>query len=92
MAQDLLLEVPPPLTSGAPPNLDAARAIATEARRAGRRQLNAAEAARLLACFGIPFARTEIGTSAEQVRAIAVDIAFRCDSSFSPATSSTFPT
>jgi acetyltransferase len=76
MAQGLLLEVPSPLTSGVPPNLDAARAIAEEARRAGRRNLNEAEAARLLACFGIPFARTEIGTSAEQLRAIAQDIGF----------------
>lgn len=76
MAQGLLLEVPPPLISATPPNLEAARAIAAEARSAGRRQLNEAEAARLLACFGIPFARTEIGTSAEQVLAIAKDIGF----------------
>ncbi len=76
MAQDLLLEVPSPLTSGVPPNLDAARAIAEEARRAGRSLLNEAEAARLLACFGIPFAQTEIGTSADEVRAIARDIGF----------------
>lgn len=76
MAQDLLLEVPPPLISGTSPDLEAARAIAVEAQRAGRRQLNEAEAARLLACFGIPFARTEIGTSVEQVLAIARDIGF----------------
>jgi len=76
MAQDLLLEVPPPLISGTPPNLALARAIALEVRRAGRCQLNQAEAARLLACFGIPFARTEIGTCAQQVLSIATDIGF----------------
>ncbi|MEO6352969.1 MAG: hypothetical protein ABIO19_02710, partial [Burkholderiaceae bacterium] len=81
------LEVPPPLISGTPPKLEEARAIALEVQRAGRRQLNKAEAARLLACFGIPYARTEIGRSAEQVLAIATDI--RSSSSFCPATSNT---
>lgn len=76
MAQDLLLEVPSPLTSSIPPNLDMAHSIAAEAQRAGRTRLNEAEAARLLGCFGIPVARTEIGTSAEQVRAIAREIGF----------------
>ena len=76
MAQDLLLEVPSPLASGVPPNVDMARAIAEEARRAGRSRLSDSEAARLLGCFGIPFARTEIGTSAEQVLALARDIGF----------------
>jgi acetyltransferase len=76
MAQDLLLEVPSPLATGIQPSLDVARAIAREVRGAGRRHLNEAEAARLFACFGIPFARTEIGTSAEQARTIARDIGF----------------
>lgn len=76
MAQDLLLEVPSPLMSGTPPDLEMARAIALEARRAGRRKLNEAEAARLLACFGISFARTEIATSLEQLIAIAREIGF----------------
>lgn len=76
MAQDLLLEVPPPLLSGTPPKVEEAHAIALEVQRAGRRQLNEAEAARLLTCFGIPYARTEIGNSAEQVLAIATDIGF----------------
>lgn len=76
MAQSLLLEVPPPLISGTPPDLEEAHAIAVEARRAGRRQLNEVEAARLLACFGIPFARTEIATSLEQLIAIAREIGF----------------
>jgi acetyltransferase len=76
MAQDMLLEVPSPLMSGTPPDLEMARTIALEARRAGRRQLNEAEAARLLACFGIPFARTEIATSVEQLIVIAREIGF----------------
>jgi acetyltransferase len=38
--------------------------------------LNEAEAARLLACFGIPFARTEIATSVEQLIVIAREIGF----------------
>jgi len=76
MAQDLLLEVPSPLTSSVPPDLDIARSIAEEARRAGRSRLNEAEAARLLGCFRIPVARTEIGSTAEQVRAIAREIGF----------------
>jgi acetyltransferase len=76
MAQDLLLEVPSPLTSSVPPNLDLARTIAEQARRDGRAHLNEAEVARLLACFGIPYARTEIGTTAEQACAIARDIGF----------------
>jgi len=76
MAQDLLLEVPPPLISGTPPDLDEAQAIALAAQAAGRRHLNEAEAARLFACFGIPFAQTEIGRSAEQVQSIARAIGF----------------
>ena len=76
MAQDLLLEVPPPLISGTPPDLEMARSIAEGARSAGRSQLNEVESARLLACFGIPFARTEIGTSAKEVCAFAREIGF----------------
>jgi acetyltransferase len=76
IAQNLLLEVPSPLTSSVPPDLEEARAIAGEARRAGRSRLNETEAARLLGCFRIPYARTEIGTSAEQVRASARKIGF----------------
>ena len=75
-AQDLLLEVPPPLTAAAPPNLDLARAIAEEARRTGQTRLNEAQTARLLACFDIPFARTEIASSAEQLRIKANSIGF----------------
>ena len=76
MAQDLLLEVPSPLTSSVQPDLGLARSIAGEARRSGRSVLNEAEAARLLGCFGIPVVRTQIGTSADEVRAIAREIGF----------------
>ncbi|MFA7281008.1 MAG: bifunctional acetate--CoA ligase family protein/GNAT family N-acetyltransferase [Sterolibacterium sp.] len=76
MAQDLLLEVPPPLASVAAPNLALAQSIGIEACRSGRTLLNEVEAAQLLGCFGIPFAPTEIGTSAKEVRAIANRIGF----------------
>ncbi|MBI5922515.1 MAG: bifunctional acetate--CoA ligase family protein/GNAT family N-acetyltransferase [Betaproteobacteria bacterium] len=76
MAQDLLLEVPPPLASVAAPDLALAQSIGSGASRSGRTQLNEVEAARLLGCFGIPFAQTEIGNSAKEVRAIAKRIGF----------------
>ncbi len=76
MAQDLLLEVPPPLSSATPPDLALAFDIAHRVRDGGRTRLNEAEVALLLGCFGIPFARTEIGRCAEEVRAIAKDIGF----------------
>ena len=76
MAQDLLLEVPSPLASDLRPDLDGAREIGQQAREEGRKQLNEVQAARLLGCFAIPVAKTGIGTSAEQVRAIARDIGY----------------
>jgi len=76
MAQNLLLEVPPPLASDTRPDLDRARSIAEEARSARRRRLNEDQAARLLGCFGIPVARTQIGASAKQVRDIARKLGF----------------
>jgi len=76
MAQDLLLEVPPPLASVAAPNLALAQSIGRSASRSGRTRLNEVEAAQLLGCFGIPFALPEIGTTAEEVRAIAKRIGF----------------
>lgn len=76
MAQDLLLEVPPPLTSAAPPNLVLAKNIGIEASLSGRTHLNEVEVSRLLGCFGIPFAPTEIGSSADEVHAIAMRIGY----------------
>ena len=76
MAQDLLLEVPPPLTSAVSPDLALARGIALVAADSGRTRLNEVEVALLLGSFGIPFARTEIGRSAEDVRAIAKSIGY----------------
>lgn len=76
MAQDLLLEVPPPLISAAAPNLALAHHIGLEARRAGRNHLNEIEVAQLLGCFGIPFVRTETATCAEEVLAVAKSIGF----------------
>jgi acetyltransferase len=76
MAQDLLLEVPSPLSSTVPPRLELARAIAAEAQRASRTQLDEAETGQLLACFGIAFAQTQIAASAEEACAIAREIGF----------------
>lgn len=76
MAQNLLLEVPAPLSSATPPNVALAFDIAHRLRDSGRTRLNGAELASLLGCFGIPYARTEIGRTAEEVRTIAKDIGF----------------
>ena len=76
MAQDLLLEVPPPLTSATPPDLALAFKLAQTVKDSGRTRLNQVEIAGLLGGFGIPFLRTEIGRSAEEVLAIAKDIGF----------------
>lgn len=76
MAQNLLLEVPPPLTSTNVPIFSLAHSLARTAIDSGRAYLNEVEVALLFRCFGISFARTEIGGSAEEVRAIANDIGF----------------
>ena len=76
MAQRLLLEVPAPLASNVQPDLDTARSIAQAVIRSGRTALSETEATRLLGCFGIPAARTEIARSRDEVRAIARDLGF----------------
>ncbi|MCX7177379.1 MAG: GNAT family N-acetyltransferase, partial [Proteobacteria bacterium] len=76
MAQDLLLEVPPPLTSAAAPDLLGAQGVARVACLDGRSRLNEVEVARLLGCFGIPFVRTEIATGADELRALAKSMGF----------------
>jgi len=76
MAQRLLLEVPAPLASNVQPDLDTARSIAQAVIRSGRTALSETEATRLLGCFGIPAARTEIARSRDEVRAIARELGF----------------
>jgi len=71
MAQRLLLEVPAPLASNVQPDLDTARSIAEAVLRSGRTALSETEATRLLGCFDIPAAHTEIARSRDEVRAIA---------------------
>ena len=75
-AQRLLLEVPAPLASNVQPDLDTARSIAQAVIRAGRTALSETEATRLLGCFGIPAARTEIARSRDEVRAIARELGY----------------
>lgn len=76
MAQDLLLEVPPPLTSAAAPDLLGAQGVARVACLDGRSRLNEVEVARLLGCFGIPFVRTEVATGSDELRALAKSMGF----------------
>ena len=75
-AQRLLLEVPAPLASNVQPDLDTARSIAQAVIRSGRTALSETEATRLLGCFGIPAARTEIARSRDEVRAIARELGY----------------
>ncbi len=75
-AQELLLEVPPPLSSVAAPDLALANRIAQTAADSGRSRLTEVEIAQLLACFGIACARTEIAHTRDEVRAIAKAIGF----------------
>ena len=76
MAQRLLLEVPAPLASNVQPDLDTAHSIAEAVIGSGRTALSETEATRLLGCFGIPAARTEIARSRDEVPAIARELGF----------------
>jgi len=75
-AQRLMLEVPPPLSSTAQPDLVAAGAIARAAVAEGRTLLTEPESKRLLACFGIPVPQTMIAATAEAALAAAGTLGF----------------
>ena len=75
-AQQLLLEVPPPLTAEAAPDLAGALAIAQAAAQAGRTLLTEPESKALLACFGIPVPPTEIAASLADALAAAARLGY----------------
>jgi acetyltransferase len=64
--QQLLLEVPPPLTQEEPPDIGAAKAIIEGALAAGRTTLSQTESKRLLAAFRISVAMSIVVPTLEQ--------------------------
>ena len=63
--RELRLQVPPPHVDEFDHDLAGARRIIEAARTDGRHVLDEAEAKQLLACFGLPIARTQLATRAE---------------------------
>ena len=70
-AQQLLLEVPPPLTAAGSHDLAGAHALATQVAAAGRTLMSEPESKQLLTCFGIPVPQTLIATTVDEALAAA---------------------
>ncbi|MFO1425914.1 MAG: GNAT family N-acetyltransferase [Steroidobacteraceae bacterium] len=69
--QQMLLQVPGPLSDEPPPDLEAARAVLGAARAAGRTLLTPRESKALLAAFRIPVAESRAAADAETAVAAA---------------------
>lgn len=74
--QEILLEVPGPLTDDAAPRIEDARRIVEGALAEGRTQLSQVEGKALLAAFHIPVADVRKATTAEEAAANAQQLGF----------------
>lgn len=74
--QELLLEVPGPLTNAASPRLEEAQAIVDGALSEGRTQLSQVEGKALLSAFHIPVAEVRKATTAEEAAAAGQQLGF----------------
>ena len=70
-AQQLLLEVPPPLAATGNHDLNGAQALAAQVAAAGRTLMSEPESKQLLTCFGIPVPQTLITTTVDEALAAA---------------------
>jgi acetyltransferase len=74
--QELLLQVPEPLSPAGKPDSEGARIIVQSALAAGRRLLDVVESKALLSAFGIPIVRSVPAHDAAEAVAIAEEIGF----------------
>ncbi len=73
-SQELLLETPTAVAESLPAHVRRAQAIVQAALADGREWLDPAEVASFLACYGIPFARTEAVASPPEAAKVAAEI------------------
>jgi acetyltransferase len=76
LARELLMQVPPSISSNFTADVDGARKVAREALGAGRTQLGEAESKAILACFGIPVVPSHAAADPQQAAQVAQRIGF----------------
>jgi acetyltransferase len=73
-AQEELMQTPPQLPEGQPPDAAEAKAVIAGALARGRSILSEVEAKRILAAYGISTVETRVATSAAAVHAVAAEV------------------
>jgi acetyltransferase len=74
LARELLMQVPPSISTGFTPDLDGARQVVRAALDKGRTQLTEAESKAILAAYGIPVVATHAATGPQDAARVAQQI------------------
>lgn len=74
--QELLMQVPPSVSSEITPRFAVAQAVARDALSQGRSMLSEPEAKTMLAAYGIPVVKTQIAHTVDEVMSAAREIGF----------------
>ncbi|MDK9704988.1 MAG: bifunctional acetate--CoA ligase family protein/GNAT family N-acetyltransferase [Sulfuritalea sp.] len=71
LARELLMQVPPSISSGFTPDVDGARRVVREALDAGRTQLTEAESKAILSAYGIPVVAAHAAADPQEAAQVA---------------------
>lgn len=76
LARELLMQVPPSISSSFTPDVEAAREVIRTALKAGKTQLAEAESKAILSTYGIPVVPTHVAADPQQAAQVAQRIGF----------------